>query len=411
MKTSLARTIENNADHISYDAVCKQLLSEKSILAWIMKYCVSECREMAVEDIVRCIEASPSVSVTPVFPDEKNTTLINGMNTVNTSQNEGTVVFDILFAAMIPLPKPIRLIINVEAQADFSPHYPLPSRAEYYSARLISSQKGREFTDSHYGDIKKVYSIWICTDPPDYRKNSIYRTSVRMKGQSGRMGRPIKGYGLQRTVFILLGDEEKKEAEGVLRLLDVLFRSEKGLEERKRILEEEFDIAMNENMEMEVQQMCNLSKGVENRGIRKGIIQGREEGREEEKLNSIRNVMDTLGLTMEQAMQALKIPKSEQENMRICLERINDRCRVTQIEEGDDMGAFSRVVWMRGFRKGYLQGLEETCRERIICHGTDEEKCHLIKDVMEMLHYTVEESMDALGVSKDEWKKYKKMLE
>ena len=38
-------------------------------------------------------------------------------------------------------------------------------------------------------------------------------------------------------------------------------------------------------------------------------------------------------------------------------------------------------------------------------------KCHLIKDVMEMLHYTVEESMDALGVSKDEWKKYKKMLE
>ena len=333
------------------------------------------------------------------------------MNTVNTSRDEGTVVFDILFAAMIPLPKPMRLIINVEAQADFSPHYPLPSRAEYYSARLISSQKGREFTDSHYGDIKKVYTIWICTDPPEYRENTIGRTTTAMRYRFGRVDRLIKGYGLQRTVFVLLGDEEEKEAEGVLRLLDVLFRSEKGLEERKRILEEEFDIAMNENMEMEVQQMCNLSKGVENRGIRKGIIQGREEGREEEKLNSIRNVMDTLGLTMEQAMQALKIPKSEQENMRICLERINDRCRVTQIEEGDDMGAFSRVVWMRGFRKGYLQGLEETCRERIICHGTDEEKCHLIKDVMEMLHYTVEESMDALGVSKDEWKKYKKMLE
>ena len=235
MKTSLARTIENNADHISYDAVCKQLLSEKSILAWIMKYCVSECREMAVEDIVRCIEASPSVSVTPVFPDEKNTTLINGMNTVNTSQDEGTVVFDILFAAMIPLPKPMRLIINVEAQADFSPHYPLPSRAEYYSARLISSQKGREFTNSHYGDIKKVYTIWVCTDLPKYRENTIYTTSVRMKERSGRMDSLIKGYGLQRTAFIMLGNEEEKEAEGVLRLLDVLFRSEKSLEERKHI--------------------------------------------------------------------------------------------------------------------------------------------------------------------------------
>ena len=405
MKTSLARTIENNADHISYDALCKQLLSGKSILAWIMKYYVSECQEMAVEDIIRCIEASPSVSAAPVFPDEKNTTLINGMNTVNTSHDEGTGVFVIHFAAMIPSSKPMRLIINVEVQMDFNSHYPLTSRAEYYSARLISSQKDREFTDSHYGDIKKVYSIWVCTNPSKYRENTIYITSVMMKERSGRMSRPINGYGLQRTAFIMLGNEEKKEVKGVLRLLDVLFRSDKDVEERKRILEEEFHIVMNEDMEMEVRQMCNLSKGVENRGIR--IIQGREE----EKLNSIRSLMKKLNLTLEQAMDVLDVPKSEQENMRICLERINDRCRVTQIEEGDDMGAFSRVVWMRGFHKGYLQGLEETCRERITFHGTDEEKCHLIKNVMEMLYYTVEESMDALGVSKDEWEKYKKMLE
>ena len=215
MKTSLARTIENNADHISYDAVCKQLLSEKSFLAWIMKYCVSECQKMAVEDIIRCIEASPSVSAAPVFPDEKNTILINGMNTVNTSHDEGTVVFDILFAAMIPSSKPMRLIINVEAQADFNSHYPLTSRAEYYSARLISSQKGREFTDSHYGDIKKVYSIWVCTNPPKYRENTIYTTSVMMKERSGRMGRPINGYSLQRTAFIMLGNEEKKRGKGL----------------------------------------------------------------------------------------------------------------------------------------------------------------------------------------------------
>lgn len=316
MKTSLARTIENNADHISYDALCKQLLSEKSILAWIMKYCVSECQKMAVEDIIQCIEASPSVSAAPVFPDEKNTTLINGMNTVNTSHDEGTVVFDILFAAMIPSAKPMRLIINVEAQADFNSHYPLTSRAEYYSARLISSQKGREFTNSHYGDIKKVYSIWVCTNPPKYRENTIYTTSVRMKERSGRMGRPIKGYGLQRTAFIMLGNEEKKGVEDVLRLLDVLFRSEKDVEERKRILEEEFHIAMNEDMEMEVRQMCNLSKGVENRGIRKGIIQGREE----EKLNSIRSLMKKLNFTLEQAMDALGVPKDEWEKYKKMLE-------------------------------------------------------------------------------------------
>ena len=166
MNTSVARTIEINTDHIAYDASCKRLLSEKRILAWIMKYCVSECSEMDIDDIVRCIEA-PEISSVPVFSDETNAPRINGMNTVESSRYEGTVTFDLRFAASIPSPKrTISLIINVEAQADFSPHYLLPSRAEYYSARLISSQKGREFTNSHYGDIKKVYSIWVCTNPP-----------------------------------------------------------------------------------------------------------------------------------------------------------------------------------------------------------------------------------------------------
>ncbi|HIY90486.1 MAG TPA: hypothetical protein H9970_05020, partial [Candidatus Merdibacter merdipullorum] len=79
--------------------------------------------------------------------------------------------------------------------------------------------------------------------------------------------------------------------------------------ERKRILEEEFHIPINDNIEKEMDHMCNLSKGVENRGIRKGIAQGHEE----ERLNSIKSLMETLNLTIDQAMQALKIPSSERE--------------------------------------------------------------------------------------------------
>lgn len=71
--------------------------------------------------------------------------------------------------------------------------------------------------------------------------------------------------------------------------------------------------------------MCNLSKGVEDRGFRKGVVVGTEngivkgreeglkEGREEEKLNSIRSLMKKLNLTLEQAMDVLDVPKSEQE--------------------------------------------------------------------------------------------------
>ncbi len=202
-------------------------------------------------------------------------------------------------------------------------------RAEYDSAKLISAQKGTTFVGSHYEDLRKVYSIWICTEPPKHRENSISATSSVMKGILGRISKPLEGYGLQCTSFIMLGDEEEKEAQAVLRLLDVLFTSEKEVAERKRILEEEFHIPMNDNIEKEMDHMCNLSKGVENRGIRKGIrigmdqgitkgiaqgiTQGIAQGHEEERLNSIRSLMETLNLTLDQAMQALKIPGSERE--------------------------------------------------------------------------------------------------
>lgn len=49
--------------------------------------------------------------------------------------------------------------------------------------------------------------------------------------------------------------------------------------------------------------MCNLSKGVEERGIAIGV--------ETTTLNAIRNLMETLKLTAEQAMEALKVPETE----------------------------------------------------------------------------------------------------
>ena len=45
--------------------------------------------------------------------------------------------------------------------------------------------------------------------------------------------------------------------------------------------------------------MCNLSKGVEERGIAIGLERGMETGT----LNAIQNLMETLKLTAEQAME------------------------------------------------------------------------------------------------------------
>lgn len=54
--------------------------------------------------------------------------------------------------------------------------------------------------------------------------------------------------------------------------------------------------------------MCNLSKLVEQEGIAKGRTEGLTEGI----LASIRNLMNSMGWTAQQAMEALKVPEEEQ---------------------------------------------------------------------------------------------------
>ena len=63
--------------------------------------------------------------------------------------------------------------------------------------------------------------------------------------------------------------------------------------------------------------MCNLSKGV--REI--GRAEGRAEGHAERALSDLRNLMETLGLTIEQAMAALKVPEGERQKYMDLLER------------------------------------------------------------------------------------------
>ena len=47
---------------------------------------------------------------------------------------------------------------------------------------MISEQYGSVFAKSEYSKIKKVVSIWICPNPPEYRKNTI--TSYQMREQN-----------------------------------------------------------------------------------------------------------------------------------------------------------------------------------------------------------------------------------
>jgi len=54
-------------------------------------------------------------------------------------------------------------------------------------------------------------------------------------------------------------------------LLQVLLSSKIEKDEKKQILSEEYDIPMTRELESEVLEMCNLSKGIREQGVQQGI--------------------------------------------------------------------------------------------------------------------------------------------
>ena len=164
---------------------------------------------------------------------------------------------------------------------------------------MISAQYGTVFSSAQYDKIRKVYSIWICMNPPKSRENTITQYYIAEKSLVGHVTEKVENYDLMSAVIICLGKPDSENYHGVLKLLNVLLSSETTPKEKERILHDDFDIAMTQNLKREVSLMCNLSQGIV------------ESTTERNTLDSIRNLMETLNLTAEEAMAALKIPKAE----------------------------------------------------------------------------------------------------
>jgi hypothetical protein len=283
------------------------------ILAHIMKECVSEFKDFDVNYIAEnCIEGTPQVSEVEVHINNKPEKIV-GMNTEDRTMDEGVVFFDIKFVAVLPQTgENIRLIINLEAQNKYNPGYSLVRRGLYYCCRLISSQYETEFKDGDYDGIKKVYSIWICTDTPDYAKNTITKYKITEENIIGNMKVDQSKYDLLNVIMVCL-DKDSEDVEnmnkGILKLLRVLLSGRVSSDKKKVVLNEDFDIEMSVELEKEMRDMCNLSAGIREDGVRDGI----EKGAELKDLEYLRKFMKKFKISFEQAAEMMELSESDKE--------------------------------------------------------------------------------------------------
>ena len=277
MNTELKNAVKAADLKAQYDARVKRLVGHKRILAQILIKTVDEFKGMAPKTVANCIEGTPYISTVPVEPGLTNAVLdrngqrIVGFNTENQEINEGLARFDIVFYVRTK-DGLSQIIINVEAQKDEPGEYEILNRAIFYVSRLVSSQKERDFENSRYDDIERVYSIWVCMNMDENTMSHIHLTKEDVIGSYEWKG----NLDLINIVMIGLAKElpEHDETYDLHRLLGALLSQELSVDEKLNIIGNEYDIPIEENMREEVSAMCNLGEGIEEKGIAKGRIEG-----------------------------------------------------------------------------------------------------------------------------------------
>jgi hypothetical protein len=267
---------------------------------------------MNPEEVVNLIEGNPIVSKIPVEPGMTNHKevgeKITGFNTVDSENNEGVAIYDIILYVRMKNGL-AQIIINVEAQKDEPTEYNIINRTIFYICRMVSSQKNRDFVKKNYDDIKQVYSIWVCMDSEENCMNHIHLTDDKVLGNHTWKGR----LDILNIVLVGLGKKipQKDEKDyGMHRLLGTVFSDDLSANDKIKVMEEEYGIPMEEQLKEDLVEMCNLSKGItargEAKGEAKGIIQtALDFGASESEI--VKKLQDKLQVTYQQAQEYFKI--------------------------------------------------------------------------------------------------------
>ena len=210
---------------------------------------------MEIDDVISLIDQR-FAKTAPVGPGLTNRDKITdeekivGINTEDAVINEGLARFDVLFYAA-KANESDHMIIDIEAQKELPTHYPIYKRACYYTSRMISSQEGREFLHSRYGNIKNVASIWILMNMNGNGISKFHPLLDEHLGIDVDLGYDKE---LASTIFIYISKEIPK----------------------MNIIENEYPEVVDQNVREEMITMCNLGEEREAIGFAKGEASGNE---------------------------------------------------------------------------------------------------------------------------------------
>lgn len=237
------------------DRLSKTVLSDSSVLALVLHEVCTEFMTLSLREVKKRIERHRMkrrrVDAEAPVALEKTESLEDGAKTN----------FDVLFEAESPQGDMIR--INIEVQGKYPKSSVMKGRFIYYTARLISTQKAEAFfSGSNYDGLRKVYSIWICLNPPAKRRGYLVRhrfmTELFAPDGKYRVEPPDENMDKVNIIEICLAKDSGKQPKWMA-ALGVLFDTGSTPEKRAQALEEN-GIKLTRKEKEEFMEMFSYSK-------------------------------------------------------------------------------------------------------------------------------------------------------
>ena len=283
-----------------YDQTMKELLSDSQVLAWILKRFVPEYKDCELEDIEKKYIQSETIMISKIGVEQSRES-IQGIRNEDVIKREATVFYDVLFHVWYPgiEGKQIGMYLNLEAQSDYYPGYPIEPRGIYYAARRLTAQLKKIDKDTNYGSLQKVYSIWLCMgNIPAFEENTVSLYSLNENDIIGRTKRNKKIYDLMSIIIMRYNDKTELK-DKTLQMLQTLSSDRLSKEEKLEKLKK-LGMRVDDRIEEGVEKMCNMGDYIEAKAIKRGI--------EQEGVRIVRVQLEKKKRTPEEIAELLDMP-------------------------------------------------------------------------------------------------------
>ena len=167
-------------------------------------------------------------------------------------------------------------------------------------------------------------------DVQNYRADSIQEYKITEEVLHGKFKDKVENYDLFRIVVLNLGKEQTTHE--LLNLLYLLFVDLQSSIEKEKFLKKNFGVSISLDMKKELDKMGGLMQPAVNlavekivgqkikeavgEAVEKAVEKNTKEVDKVSKLEAIRNLTETLNLSIQQAMDALKIPPALQAELK-----------------------------------------------------------------------------------------------